>query len=467
MDVHQGMADDIEQVALRGRVAAIIGTVFSISVVLFLVAFVSWGEYVRRNLAKYEGAAREAGQPVTLEELDAWYPAVGASNNAALLFESAFRELEISDPEGARTRDLYKRAINSEFSYRDWDQNEDDVLAFLEEQAAVLEIIEEAAKKPASRYALSFERAVLSDAKHLSHVQVLSLLLMLKGGALLEKKEVDRAIRIHDQVLRLGRSIAAEPILLSHQVRVDTNYDALRLMERILNEENLSERQLAQLALNYALALPTDTLERTFYGERCMPVGSIEQIYEGYLDPIEGGGLEGMTRMRSLPPGIRDYFRMNDQLQIYRACDVAVSEMEWPEVVRFSATEKGWSKRHAEAKSIAEHFVPRVVNGSHVFVRDVAIFRIARATIAVEKFMLAEGRYPDNLRELVPRYLPSTPMDPYDGVPLRYYTGFIESQPSYMMYTIMEDGKDEEGAQWHVGNKQGESGDLGVFIRRP
>jgi len=466
MDVHQGMADDIEQVPLRGRVAAIMGTVFVVSIVLFLVAFVCWGEYVRRGLASYEATAREQGAPVTLEDLDAWYPAVTASNNAALLFESAFRELEITDPDGTRTRDLYDRAINTEFDYRDWDHNQADVLAFLEEQAAVLGILDEAVKKAGSRYPLYFHKAMLTDATHLSHIQVLSRLLMLRGRAVLDTRDLSLALAIQDQILRLGHSIVKEPILVSHQVRVDTNVHALRLMERILNRGNLTERQLSQLKLNYALGLPTDSFERTFLGERCILLGSVEQTYEGYIDPVEGGVLEDIAYLRKLPPMIRNYFMMSDQVQIYHAFDMAVAEMRWPEVMKFSATEDGWRARRSEARTITEFFVPRVINGSHAFVRDVAIFRIARATIAVEEFMLAEGRYPDNLWELVPQYLPSTPMDPYDGVPLRYHTGFVESRPSYMIYTVMEDGKDEGGAQWHVGNKQGESGDLGVFIRR-
>ena len=466
MDVHKEMPDDIEQVPLRGRVAAIIGTTFSVLLLLFLVAFVCWGEYVRRGLATYEAAAREAGQPVTLEDLNAWYPAVPASNNAALLFESAFRELEITDPAGTRTRDLYDRAINTEFHYRDWDRNQDDVLAFLEEQAAVLGILDEAVKKSASRYPLYFGNTILTEVTHLPHIKVLSRLLMLRGRAVLDTGELDRALIIQDQILRLGRSIVKEPILVSHQVRVDTNVHALRLMERILNRGNLTERQLSQLKLNYALGLPADTLERTFYGERCLLLAGVEQTYAGYIEPLEGGVLEDIATLRKFPPMIRNYFLMSDQVQIYHAYDVDVSEMEWPEVVKFSATENGWRKRHSEAKTISEHFVPRVVNGSHAFVRDVAVFRIARATIAVEEFMLAEGRYPSSLKELVPQYLSTVPADPYDGVPLRYHTGFVETRASYMIYTVMEDGKDEGGAQWHVGNKQGESGDLGVFIRR-
>lgn len=44
----------------------------------------------------------------------------------------------------------------------------------------------------------------------------------------------------------------------------------------------------------------------------------------------------------------------------------------------------------------------------------------ARAAVALQRFRLAEGRWPDALKELVPRFLPVVPPDPFDGQPLRY-----------------------------------------------
>ena len=40
--------------------------------------------------------------------------------------------------------------------------------------------------------------------------------------------------------------------------------------------------------------------------------------------------------------------------------------------------------------------------------------------MAVERYRLANGRWPDDLAALVPRYLDAVPADPFDGQPLRY-----------------------------------------------
>jgi hypothetical protein len=46
--------------------------------------------------------------------------------------------------------------------------------------------------------------------------------------------------------------------------------------------------------------------------------------------------------------------------------------------------------------------------------------RMALVALALERFRLATGKLPETLGQLVPKYLESVPMDPFEGNPIQY-----------------------------------------------
>ncbi|MBO7622054.1 MAG: hypothetical protein J6T06_16190, partial [Victivallales bacterium] len=121
-----------------------------------------------------------------------------------------------------------------------------------------------------------------------------------------------------------------------------------------------------------------------------------------------------------------------------------------------------------------------VIAARHQFISAIAKQRALRAAIAVERFKLAQdGRKPTALSELVPQYLASVPLDPYDGGELKYRReDFFDVKPDpkapekiveqvlpgYQIYAISIDKTDNEGRAYvKVGEE--EQGDLGVAVR--
>lgn len=78
-----------------------------------------------------------------------------------------------------------------------------------------------------------------------------------------------------------------------------------------------------------------------------------------------------------------------------------------------------------------------------IAIRQIAWYRLqaVRAAVGLKRFRLAEGRWPDSLNELVPRFMPSVPVDPFDGKPLRYR---LESG-SPILWSIGHDRDDDGG----------------------
>ncbi|HTY86765.1 MAG TPA: hypothetical protein VMB80_04810 [Candidatus Acidoferrum sp.] len=78
--------------------------------------------------------------------------------------------------------------------------------------------------------------------------------------------------------------------------------------------------------------------------------------------------------------------------------------------------------------------------------RKVMRIEVARQTvitaIALKRYQLNHGNYPERLSELMPEFLAAVPLDPVDGQPLRYRKN---AGGSFSLYSIGENGKDDGG----------------------
>ncbi|MCS7187150.1 MAG: hypothetical protein RMK89_09390 [Armatimonadota bacterium] len=64
------------------------------------------------------------------------------------------------------------------------------------------------------------------------------------------------------------------------------------------------------------------------------------------------------------------------------------------------------------------------------------------ASIALRLYHHENGRYPESLRELVPKYLPSVPVDPFSNKPIQHR----RTQKGFFVWSIGWDGKDDGGS---------------------
>lgn len=72
------------------------------------------------------------------------------------------------------------------------------------------------------------------------------------------------------------------------------------------------------------------------------------------------------------------------------------------------------------------NIIPDTENIIARFSYHIALSRCAKAGIAVELFRRKYGKLPDKLSELVPEFLPSVPVDPFDMKELRYIKGELD-----------------------------------------
>jgi hypothetical protein len=89
----------------------------------------------------------------------------------------------------------------------------------------------------------------------------------------------------------------------------------------------------------------------------------------------------------------------------------------------------------SDSIAVAEEFPAGVL-------RAEVVKNLAVTAIAVKRYELKHGGYPENLSELTPDFLPSVPLDPVDGEPLHYRKN---NQGTFLLYSVGPNGKDNGG----------------------
>jgi hypothetical protein len=95
-----------------------------------------------------------------------------------------------------------------------------------------------------------------------------------------------------------------------------------------------------------------------------------------------------------------------------------------------------------------------------------ALGRCAVVAVAVERYRLRHGVWPDTLGALIPELLPAVPTDAFDGQPLRYRL----LSDGVVIYSVGADTKDD-GGKLADDNPPADGTDLGfrlwdVLLRR-
>ena len=85
--------------------------------------------------------------------------------------------------------------------------------------------------------------------------------------------------------------------------------------------------------------------------------------------------------------------------------------------------------------------LPGVAKQMRTIPGTLAVLRCAAAALALERYRLAHGRWPEALEALTPNLLAQVPADAYDGQPLRVR----RLDDSVIVYSVGPDGEDNGG----------------------
>lgn len=298
------------------------------------------------------------------------------------------------------------------------------------------------------RYILKWSPdAVSMRMDHLQEARELAQLLRLSAIEEAHEGDMDAAIASCRAILSTGRSIGDEPFAISQLVRLSCLRFTIRSLERTLAQGQSSERGLA-------------SLQRWLEGETKWPMlqvfaraerANIHQILETFeAEQVDRASFGMRSRTGS--------YKIDNLLDRGKARAIHAAYLrflnECVEISKLPPEEQ--VERFQQLNMKEPENVPELLAGltrdsgfrimARGFHYSLAFMRCGIAAVAVERFRLAHGHWPDRLEDLVPAYLSKLPIDPFDGQPLR----FRRLKDGVIIYTIGEEQTDDGGVRVRI-----------------
>lgn len=406
-------------------------------IVLALVALMSciaggyhwWaGRKIQHRLA----VLRAAHQPLTLVELNAYYPEVPAASNAAPAYHRAFEALSKSKS-SPFLEHLDELPSGSKVLPEDLQQS---MQAVCQENAAAFEALGQAAKLRLCRYPVDYRPGWGTLLPHLNALRKCSALEMSRGVLSEQKGDIDAVIESIHAILQFSESLDSEPDLVSALVQHRIEFHAQELLRWLLAHRQVSPQQLAELQQMFGQPKRDNRMERALVSERCFVLATFDYSPGQILDAIDPGyqdrlsAVLGLQVLRFTGTLKRDELRYLDYIEECRdALELALPDCLFHvEVLRESITQRA----RPQKLILTGMLLPPLLKGIEQNGVGIARRNLVETALALEQYRLASGRLPNSLNELCPNLLPAVPIDPFSKNELLYHC----QNESYVIYSV-------------------------------
>jgi hypothetical protein len=322
-----------------------------------------------------------------------------------------------------------------------------DALARLKQELdKVRPALEEARKlaaMPRGRYHVVYERNVL-ETRLGDQAEARRVAILLAYDALRRGQDGDdkRALASCRAALNAARSLGDEPITMSQLIRIAGVVIACQATERALaqGEPPPDELESLQRAVETEDAHPG--LLITLRGERAMSDALFRAIEDG---DVAVNGLAGV-KWDWPQSALVSVWRLDthaDHALLLSLLTRRIAEVRLP-MHEQSGAERQLEQelRHLPRKAVLTGLLmPAMSKLGAASRRKHAHVRCLAAALAAERYRREHGAWPESLEKLVPGHLAEVPLDPFDGLPLRYR----RLADGVMIYSVGQDGIDNGG----------------------
>ncbi len=419
-------------------------------IVLFLAARSVWLFVTARAIKEELAAIRAAGEPVTFEDLDRAHAKIDAGDDAARFYLAAISLMEGTEEEEDLLSIYVAKAEQWPLELpKDGAQEHAERLLGRNEQ--VLELVDKAALLPECRYDMRVRQGAKAVLEGIDGPRNLASLATLRVVHKALRKEGDAALSAVVSAVRLSRVFEREPTLILHLLATGLRTQAIGKVPLVL-ESGPSDAALVRLEEALRAADRPERLSDSLLVERVFSLLFSKNIFVGTLTlNMPDGSFYGQFPVNF---GNRPFFQsmalgyLRDLGKFLRA-----SRQPWPEILGAFEKIQAESQFGKMLQSGWEHTLASIG-------RSLTVARSARVAVFVERYRLANGRFPESLAELDTAFAESLPSDPYSGgsLILRREDG------SYTVYGVGANQKDDGGAVKR--DEQGESLDVGVRVRQ-
>jgi len=315
--------------------------------------------------------------------------------------------------------------------------------------------LRQASQRPYANVPLNYEDGfnsattllpILAELKRCTQV------LQLRAVAELADGQSSKALADVKLMLYLNNSLRNSPFLISHLVRFAIVAIDLQPIWEGLAEHKWSDEQLAALDAELSKLDFLADYEFALRGERAFALAYFEELRRTrklVSSDYNAAGTEVVYTTNNLALLPSAYFDQNELA-------FARMNQEWifPLVDRNSQIVSPSAKKRSDALVEAEkkHYSPYKVQAVMMMsalgvsaVKTAAIqtsVNLARVAIALERYHLAHGEYPETLDALAPQFIETIPHDIIGGQPLHYRR---QANGQFVLYSIGWNETDDGG----------------------
>ena len=329
-----------------------------------------------------------------------------------------------------------------------------DVLLALSQFNPALEELSQAGRRPHARLPLKYENGfecVGELLPFLAGVKRCSQMLQLRAIAELGDGQADQALQDVKLLLRLNDSLRNQPFLISHLVRMAMMAITLQPVYEGLAQHQWSETQLAELEHELAKQDFLADFHHAMRGERTFAIASFEnqRVTREYRNVEENSGTNRIVTVsfRFMPSA---YFYQNEltfarmhQQFILPLVDLKNRIVSPTKARKAADTVQAQMKHFSPYRVQALMLYPAVSKSVLKFAFAQTSIDLARIACELERYRLTNGKLPETLDALTPRFIESNPTDVINGKPLRYQ---LKPGGGYVLYSIGWNETDDGGA---------------------
>ncbi len=436
---------------MPGKKWPILLAVCVLGIVLVVIAFAArlaeskaQESTAQKEVQERLAALRQAGQPISFQDLAVRYPDPPSEHDAELLLKPAVTAfVEPKDSENLPCFGGDWPALDAPLS----PQLLASLRAALEENKNALDLVPGDELKSAWA-GFGFTKGMSSgDEISLSGISSLTRLFCL--DAVLKSVTVDSsgARKSLEKSLLIARTFKNDTILHG-LMKMSMCKRGCESLNQILNRAEMSDSDLRTLA-GLMPVLNAGGAKEMFINERAFGVGEAEELRSA---AEKDAAAHRSPKFVYLNQDLLEYLDRADS--IVAAADLPLSNAI-PKLIEMEKREKIREDQIKASRSsfMGKFFRPRLslasiiafANFSNLLIQEtkgVAYERAALTAIAIERYRLSHaGRLPENLSALVPEYLASVPKDPFDDRELR----FEKLERGYAVYSVGPDFTDDNG----------------------
>lgn len=420
------------------------------AVAAVVVAFVAWRLFVAHRSNDAFARLRARGLPTSPAELDRWYKAVPPALNLATPIAEATAGFRA--PAATNTPYLGRHRVPPPPFPVDpallatWKKSVDDA----KEAFSALEV---ARGRTDSRYPIQLGNGFNTLMPHLASLKGLAQFLALATLTHAESGQPREAVRDVEDILLVARSLESEPLLISQLVRISLLEIGAGAAATSLPRAAVDDADWKRLQEAFARAESANPFHRGIAGEAAMAGGFFDsgpsQLATGLIGSSAAANQAPASAKLAAALYVGTGLRAVDgNFCMERLVElVDASQRPFPEALALArASEERVDREMARPlkglKIMSGMLLPALGRSTEKQATSQATLRAAVTGCAVERHRLAHGgRLPESLAELVPRFLPAVPADPFDGQPLRYR----HTNDTYVVYSVGADLADDGG----------------------